>query len=70
MKKYLKFSYDAGTIAFHYEVLNPLYSGIVIKSSGDCREKVRGQLGIVGSNTEMVRNYWWGGGDSYLLGNI
>ena len=44
--------------------------GIVIKSSGDCREKVRGQLGIVGSNTEMVRNYWWGGGDSYLLGNI
>ena len=27
MKKYLKFSYDAGTIACHYEVLHPLYSG-------------------------------------------
>ena len=29
MKKYLKFSYDAGTIAFHYEVLHPLYSGFM-----------------------------------------
>ena len=27
MKKYLKFSEDAGTIAFHYHVLHPLYSG-------------------------------------------
>ena len=27
MKKYLILSYDAGTIAFHYVVLNYLYSG-------------------------------------------
>ena len=27
MKKYLILEYDAGTIAFHYEVLHPLYSG-------------------------------------------
>ena len=27
MKKYLIFSLDAGTMAFHYDVLHPLYSG-------------------------------------------
>ena len=27
MNKYLKFSYDAGTMAFHYGVLHLLYSG-------------------------------------------
>ena len=35
MKKYLKFSLDAGTIAFHYEVLHPLYSAFKVMRRSD-----------------------------------
>ena len=33
MKKYLKNFYDAGTIAFHYTILYPLYSGLGLKNT-------------------------------------